>query len=286
MNVVSLAASAAVALALATPAFAQGKSQAHKNNAPPSRSDLASPGVVTSGGGATPFAWIDDASTLEPGSVWISTSALSWHGGGASEFNVPIIDAAIGLTSRLQLSASVPTSIGSTDPAGAAWGVGTTYFSAKIGIVERGARGVKVAVSPTLELLSRGVLDALGGGERRAHWGAPVSAEIGLGRVRAYTGAGYFSRGVWFSVAGASMRAGRKMFLSATLSRSWRRDPSGLVPIGERRRTDVSGAVSYALRPQVTAFGSVGRTVATLAQNGAGTSVGGGVSVFLAARHR
>jgi hypothetical protein len=280
MNGVRIAASAIVALALSTPVLAQGNSQAHKKNAPPSRSDLTSPSVVTVGGGATPFAWIDDASTLEPGSVWISASAMSWHGGGASELNVPIVDATIGLTERVHLSASVPTRLG------AGGTIGTTYFSAKIGVFERKPLGLKVAVAPTLELLSRDVLEAVGPAESRAHWGAPVSAEISHGRLRAYTGVGYFSRGVWFSGAGASVQTHPKVFVSGTLSRSWRRDPSGLMPIAERSRMDVSGALAYVLRPQIVGFGSVGRTVGTLAANGAGTSVSGGVSILVAAGRR
>jgi hypothetical protein len=284
MNGVRLAASAIVALAFTTPALAQGKGKG-KDNTPPSRSDLSSSAGV-SGVGATPFAWIDDASTVEPGSVWISASGLTWHGNGASEFDAPIVDAAIGLAPRVQLTASVPTSLGSGDPTGAAGGIGTAYFSAKIGVFQRKDRRLKVAVSPTLEVLSRGVLDSIGPGQRRAHWGAPVSAQFDRGRLRAYTGVGYFSRGVWFSGGGASFQARRKVFVSGTLSRSWRRDESGLVPIGERRRTDISGTISYVLRPQITASGSFGRTIMTLPQNGAGTSVSGGVSVFLPARHR
>jgi hypothetical protein len=280
MNRLTLAASAILALAVSPPAFAAGKGQPDKHGAPPSRTDLASPAAVT------PFAWIDDASTLEPGSVFVATSALSWHGGGASEIDIPIVDAAIGLTPHVQLSASVPTSIGSGDPTGAAGGVGTAYFSAKIGLSNRKSRGVRFAVTPTLEVLSRGVMDNVGPGEKRAHWGAPVSAEIERGRLRAYSGAGYFSRGVWFTGAGGSYQARRKLFVSATFSRSWRRDESGLVPFGERGRTDVGGGVSYALRPQMTVFTSVGRTIATLAQNGAGTSISGGASVLWTARHR
>jgi hypothetical protein len=278
-----IAASAIVALVVASPALAQGRGQT-KKNAPPSRTDLAAPAIVTSAGGDTPFAWIDDASTLDAGSVWIAASASSWHGGGASEIGLPILDAAIGLAPRLQLSASVPTSIGTGDPAGAAGGIGTAYVSAKIRVVDRGAYGVKVAVSPTLELLSRAVLDALGPAQRRAHWGAPVSVEIDRGRLRAYSGVGYFSRGVWFSGAGASVRASQKIFVSATMSRSWRRDASGLVPIGERRRLDIGSGVAVALRPHITTFASIGRTIATLPENGAGTSVSAGISLLLAAR--
>jgi len=286
MRLVTLAASAIAALAVSTSAFAEGNGQSKKKSAPPSRNDLASPVAVTSGGGATPFAWVDDASLLEPGSVSLSLSAVSWHGSGTSELDMPIVDAAVGLSRRVQLSANVPATIGSGDPAGAAGGIGTTYFGAKIAVLDQQKRGLKVAVSPTLELLSHGVLDAIGPAEQRAHWGVPVSMEVDRGRLRAYTGAGYFSRGVWFGGAGASFQARNKTFVSGTFSQSWRRDATGLVPIGNRRRTDLSGGVAYVLRPQIVTFGSLGRTIATLDQNGAGTSISGGISLLMSAHRR
>ena len=80
MRTPTVLASAMLALAVSTPALAQGKSQQHKKNppAPPSRSDLAAPSSVsmpaTAVAGPTPFAWVDDASLLEAGSVSIALS--------------------------------------------------------------------------------------------------------------------------------------------------------------------------------------------------------------------
>src|SRR6185436_9300963 len=93
-----LVASACVALACSTTAFAQGKSQQKGKKdgapAPPSRNELAAPAVVApSPTGATPLAWIDDASLLAPGVVSLSMSAMRWSGAGdagISEVDVPI----------------------------------------------------------------------------------------------------------------------------------------------------------------------------------------------------
>jgi hypothetical protein len=70
MRTPTVLANAILALAVSTPALAQGKSQQHKKNpAPPSRSDLAAPSGVsmpaTAVAGPTPFAWVDDASLLK-----------------------------------------------------------------------------------------------------------------------------------------------------------------------------------------------------------------------------
>src|SRR5207244_1845076 len=130
----------AFAMAVATltrssPAFAQGKSQAHQKGSPPSRSALPAPAVASPVGGVTPFAWVGDASLIEPGTIWLAMSVVRWQGSDASEVDVPVVDAAVGLTRRVQLAASVPRSMTDVDPSGAAGGIGTSYFSAKIAVL-------------------------------------------------------------------------------------------------------------------------------------------------------
>jgi len=58
------------------------------------------------------------------------------------------------------------------------------------------------------------------------------------------------------------------------------------VPLSDRDRNEVSGGLSYAVSPQVSVFGSVGHTIATLDQNGAGATVGAGVAFFVAPRRK
>lgn len=280
-----IAASVVVALAMSAPAFAQGRSQAHKKGtpAPPSRNDLAAPVVSVSSGGGPPLAWIDDATVLEPGGVSLAISALRWSGSGLDEVNFPVVDFALGLAPRVQLSASVPRVIGAADPNGAVGGLGTSYFSAKIAVLNSEKYAVKLAVSPTLEVLSPGVVEWLAPGEHRVQVGFPVSAEIDRGSLRLYGSAGYFTRGVWFTGAGAGVAVNDKVAVSAGFSRAWRRADVPGVPLGERDRNEISGGASYAVTPSVHVFGSIGRTIMTLEENGAGTTIGGGVAVFFTA---
>jgi hypothetical protein len=69
------------------------------------------------------------------------------------------------------------------------------------------------------------------------------------------------------------------VFVSGSFSRAWRRAD---VPGGpsDRDRHEVSGSAAYAVTPRVSVFGSLGRTIATLEENGAGTTLGGGLSLF------
>ena len=87
---------------------------------------IAPPGV-----GALPLAWVDDANLLAPGATSVDISMTRWAGDSVAEFDAQYVNAAFGLTSRVQLAASVPHVIGS-DATGVAGGLGTSYFSAKI----------------------------------------------------------------------------------------------------------------------------------------------------------
>jgi hypothetical protein len=280
----ALIAAGILATFMNAPLLAQGNSQGHKKNPPPSRSDLtasSTPAPATIGG-ATPFAWVDDASLLETGAVSIAMSVVRWQGSGVSEVDVPVVDVTVGLAPRVHLAMTVPRVVGSADPAGAAGGVGTSYFSAKIALINDAARSVKLSVAPTLEVLGRGVLQSLTPGAGRAHFGLPVSAEVNRGPLHLYGGTGYFSRGVWFAGGGVGGRAASKVYVSGGYSRSWRRSEGLPIPIGDRDRNEISGSVSYALAPHVNVYGALARTVATLEENGAGTSISGGASFFFA----
>ena len=279
MHRVAVAASVNATLAVACPAYAQGNSQGHGRNARPSRDPLPSPAVGTSSGGAAPFAWLDDASVLEPGSISVAVSMVRWQGPDASEVVAPIVDVAIGLAERLHLTASVPRVPGSAGGVEAGSEIGTSFFSVKVGMFNDPKRGVKLSVSPTLEMLGRGVLQSIEPGASRVQVGLPVSAELDRGALRLFAGGGYFTGGVWFSGMGAGIRVSPKVFVSGSFSRAWRRADVPDAP-SDRDRNEVSGSAGYAVTPRISVFGSLGRTIATLDENGAGTTLGCGLSLF------
>src|SRR6516225_9953760 len=107
----SVMASAALVLAFASPLCAQGKGNGQGNphkSSPPSSSPLPSPAIGPAIGpapGASPLAWLDDASLLAPGSASLTFGTSFWSGTDLSEVNFPIIDAAVGLTPRVQIGA-------------------------------------------------------------------------------------------------------------------------------------------------------------------------------------
>jgi hypothetical protein len=203
--------------------------------------------------GASPLAWLDDATLLTPGSISLTISALRWSGTDLSEVNFTIVQAAVGLAPRFQIGATVPRIVGSADGTGPVGGVGTSFISSKIAFLTGGS-GVKLAVSPVIEVLGEGAIQALAPGEGRTQFGLPVSMEVGQGPVRVFASTGFFSRGVWFAGGGAGMQVSPRLAMSLSFSRAWANDAlTGL----SRDRRDLSGGALYVVRPQMAVFDPV-----------------------------
>ncbi len=270
----------ALCLAFAAPAAAQtpnakgGNGKGHKSQ-PPSQNPLPGPSA-----GASPLAWVDDASLLAPGTMSLTISAMRWSGTDLSEVDVPIVDASVGVTKRFQIGASVPHVIGSADGTGAVGGIGTSYITTKVGLLT-GESEVKLAVSPVVEILGEGAVQSLAPGASRVQIGVPISLEIGQGPARIFAATGVFSRGAWFAGGDASLQTSPRTTLSLSFNRAWAKtDVVGVT----RDRRELSGGISYFARPQIGIFGSVGHTIATTDDNGAGLTVSGGVSFIMHAR--
>jgi hypothetical protein len=289
----SIAACGVVALLMSTPVFAQGKGNGNSKSSsaagkgggkgagsvtPPSEVAFAAPIGLSNASGSTPFAWIDNASLVAPGAVWIGISTVRWQNAGLSEVNFPVIDAAVGMTPRLQIGASVPRIVAS-EAFGRPAGFGTTFLNAKLAIFKDSERPFKAAVAPTLEILSATAMQFAPLGQNRVQFGLPFSVEFDRGVSRVYGSSGYFSPGVWYAGAGAGTQIGPRVGVAVSFSRAWTRsildDPSLAAP----RRHDISTGISLDLTPNVGVFGSVGRTIGTAAQFGAGTTVSVGLSL-------
>ena len=208
----------------------------------------------------------------------VSISAAGWQGTDLGEVNAPVVGLAAGCAPRLQIGAGVPRVIGN-DASGLVGGLGTTYLSAKVGVLTEGPSGIKLAVAPTIEILGAGTLQSLAPNTSRTQFGLPVSLEIDRGTARVFASAGFFSQGVWFAGGGIGAQVSRRVAVSAAFSRAWTTDPI-VGTVGDRR--EVSGGIAFSSRPELSIFGSIGRTIATTDQDGAGTTLTGGV-IFLIA---
>ena len=74
------------------------------------------------------------------------------------------------------------------------------------------------------------------------------------------------------------MQATPRIGLSVSFTRSWAKtDIAGV----HRDRRELSGGASYFLKSQMAIYGSIGHTIATTDDNGAGMSISGGVTFLL-----
>jgi hypothetical protein len=268
-----------MALAVAVPARAQGKSggKGHQSAAP-SESSLPSPSSLGPASGAWPMAWLDDASVLPEGAMSLIVAATHWSGTDLAETDLPVISAALGIGPRVQIGAIVPRVVAGSDGISPPGGVGTSYVSTKIALLTGGS-GVKLAVSPMIQILGEGAVQGLAPGESRVQFGLPASIEVSQGIARVFASTGIFSRGAWFAGGGVGVQAAPRVGVAASFTRSW----GGADALGVTRdRSDVSGSVSYLMASRVAVYGSIGRTIATSDENGAGTTVSGGVAFLLA----
>jgi hypothetical protein len=279
------------ALVLASgPARAQGNSQnAHGNSASkssgrgksgkantPNQTTLPPIGI---GGpaAATPFAWVDNATLMAPGTVWIGTSMVRWQGDGLREVSAPVIDAAVGVAPRVQVAMSMPRVLGSSDPTGPQGGWGTTFANVKVGLVQASTHGFNVATAPTIEILSEAAGAA--SGRSRVQWGLPVSADVERGSARVYGSTGYFSPGVWFAGGGVGTQVRERVGVSLSFSRSWSSSGSTDLTVETPKRNELSAGGSFDMTRNVALFGSFGQTIATSPQNGGGRTFSVGVAL-------
>jgi hypothetical protein len=269
---------AALALIVSSVHDATAGPKGKGKSTPPSQTVLPNRAAIApTGPGGVPLAWVDDASVLTPGGVSVSLSTLFWHGADLDETDFPVTDVAVGISPRVQLGASVPRIVDNSEAGGSIGGVGTTYISTKVLLLNTSDSAVKLAVAPTVAILGEGVLGSLTPGDSRAEWGLPVSAEIDRGAARLFGSGGYFSRGVVFAGVGVGASVAPRVAVSASFSRAWTTNGD---PAFARTRHELSGGASFSVTPQLSVFGSLGQTLATADDSGAGTTIVGGVSFF------
>ena len=273
---VSVATAVVALLSVATTAVAQGNGKGPKGRPPgqtpvpaPVQSAPVAPDGVT---GAVPFAWIDTPNLLPNGVVSASISVLHWAGSGATETDVPVVSAAAGVGSRLQIAAMLPRTVPDVS-SGLAGGIGTSYAGAKIALTTAQS-AIALSVAPTIEVLSADARAAFPAGERRLQAGVPVSIGTTRGPVCVFGSAGGFTPGIWFAGGGVSAQASPRVAFSATMSDAW---AAGALAAAVGIRREATFAAAIAATAHVMVYGTYARTFATAPGAGAGTTISAGV---------
>ncbi|HEY7497430.1 MAG TPA: hypothetical protein VH740_02905 [Vicinamibacterales bacterium] len=234
------------------------------------------------GTGARNFgAWLDDASIMPEGASTMTFSFAYWKTPSYREFDVPVVDGAVGLTRRMQVGVSVPYYHAGETGGPVARGVGDVYVSAKIQLREPTAKKIGVAVTPLVEILSFAPTPD----SSRASWAIPVNVEFQGKEWRAFASSGYFSRGAVFASGALEIALSDRTWLTCAISQSHsleRDDLSTALGIAQTR-ADASGGLAFLLSRNISAFASIGRTLSSKDPTSASVFLAGGISISVAA---
>ena len=267
----------AVALAVPDSAHAQGNGRPKSpRSGTNNTSTTAAPVSTTAVPSTYPQfgAWLDDASALGRGDGSVSVGAGFWRLDGMTQTNLPMVSGGIGVTDRMQVSASVPFYRVSA-PTWAARGLDDVYLSAKYLLLDPTltVSEVGVAISPVVEILSADATDG------RVHFALPVSVELRRMPFRVYGSAGYFTRGAAFGGGAMEWSSSNGLSVTGAIMQSWSVKTTNMTtPDGERSHADVSVGLAAPIAHSVSAYGSVGRSLTSVAAGGSSLSVTGGVS--------
>ena len=237
-------------------------------------------GTAISGTGVRNFgSWLDDASVLDPGNGFVSFGFGLWKTPTYRELDLPTIDSGFAVSRRLQVGMTVPYYHASETGVPVGHGFGDVYLNAKVQLREPGPDRFGVGVIPMLEILSVQPLD----GSSRVHWAVPVSVERQMSGWRLMASGGYFSRGALFGAGALEFELSKRAWLTGALSHSYSTHHDDLsAALGfHKARTDASGGLTYAVRPDIAVYGSLGRTISAGDANSASLIASAGISFGL-----
>lgn len=264
----------------AGPASAQGRSDSApgktKNKSRATESGLASPVTATAPTSAPAAAanavayygsWLDDASVVAPGDVWIGLATGYWRGDSNRQIDAPVASAAVGITPRLQAGGSASFYHFRAADGVSENGLGNFSVYGKFLIADplRAPNALGVAVTPLLELSP--------GSDAPVGWALPVNLETRRGDLRLYGSAGYFSRGSMFGTVGADVPITPVLAINGTFGLSY--------ASAGTHQTSFGVGAAMGLTPTSGVFVGLGHTRLPAASGPGGLSVAGGISFLL-----
>jgi hypothetical protein len=239
-----------------------------------SASNAAAAGIA--GTGVRNFgSWLDDASVMDVGSGFVSVGVGLWKTPAYREIDFPSIDSGYAVHRRVQVGMSVPY-FHANEPGGqVARGFGDVYLNAKIQLRAPSADRAGFSIIPMVEVLS--VAPPSGGS--RVNWALPASVELQRKGWRVMGTGGYFSRGALFGSSALEIELSEHAWATGALnySRSTRQDDLSAALGFSKSRADLSGGLTVLVRPDVSVYGSLGRTISARDSNSATLTAAAGV---------
>ena len=279
----------------AGPAFAQGRSETAPGQSKPKPSEtgskpsravesserasvsgISSPVTATTSTSAPASSanaliyygsWLDDASIVSPGDVWVGLSTGYWRGEGSRQVDAPVASVAIGISSRFQAGGSFSFYHFQDADGFSDTGVGSMSLYGKFVLIDPATttKAMGVAITPLLEFSP--------GGEDQVGWALPINIEARRGNSRVYGSAGYFSRGSTFATIGLDMAVGERASITGSFGQSY--------ASAGTHQTSMGVGGFYSLTATSGVFAGLGNTFTPADMGPGGLSLAGGISFLL-----
>ena len=211
--------------------------------------------------------WLDDASIVAPGDVWVGLATGYWRGDSNRQIDAPVMSAAVGITPRVQAGGSA-SFYHFRDADGISengFGMFSLYGKFQIADAARAPNAIGVAVTPLIELSP--------GSEAPVGWALPVNLETHRGDARIYGSAGYFSRGSLFGTIGVDIPVTSRIYLNGTFGQSYARAGT--------HQTSLGVGASFGMTSTSGLFVGLGQTFMPSETGPGGVSLAGGMSFLL-----
>jgi len=211
--------------------------------------------------------WLDDASIVAPGDVWIGLSSGYWRGEGSRQIDAPVASASVGISRRMQAGGSFSFYHFRDADGLSETGTGSMSLYGKFVIIDpaTGHTPVGLAITPLMEFSP--------GNEHQLGWALPVNVETRRGNTRIYGSAGYFSRGSTFATIGLDVPVGARGSITGSFGQSYARAGT--------HQTSLSVGGFLTLTSTSGVFVGLGHTLMPADVGPGGASFAGGMSFLL-----
>jgi hypothetical protein len=228
---------------------------------------------------SAPIAFFDDADTVSPGVLSLSSDFSYGSVEPGHDTSFPGGYFSLGLVNRMDVSGGT-SYVQSVFEGDAVNGIGDTYVGLKWVAITEGERRPAVAVKPSLEVLGEPSVHDNPLAPARANFLVPVMVQKSFEQFRVYYTTGYLTRGIFFHALALELDRWSRVIPTVVVSHG--RLTKDLDFISElhlnRSRSDVLVGAGVPLSPNWGVYGNVSRSFGRSDQNTLRYQISAGIS--------
>ena len=217
---------------------------------------------------SAPLAFFDDADTVAPGVLSVSTDFSYGSVQPGHDTSFPGGYFSLGLANRVSLSGGT-SYVQSVFEGEGVNGIGDTYVGLKLVAIPEGDRRPAVAVKPSLEVLGEPSVHDNPLAPARANFLLPVMVQKSFEQFRVYYTTGYLTRGIFFHALALELDRWSRVIPTVVVSHGrLTKDLAFISELGlNRSRSDILIGAGVPLSPNWSVYGNVSRSFGRADQN-------------------